>query len=57
MSSQYLDTAGKEEVVEIRSTTCKEDPCRVPIGGHATIEVDFVPSKWRSRNSAPAKDL
>lgn len=27
----------------LRSPTCKEDPCRVPIGGFAKLEVDFVP--------------
>lgn len=37
--------AGKQEVIEIRSTTCEEDPCRVPIGGRVILEVDFVPSE------------
>lgn len=27
----------------LRSTTCKHDPCRVPIGGFASLEVDFIP--------------
>lgn len=27
----------------LRSDSCATDPCRVPIGGHASIEVDFVP--------------
>ncbi|KAI1297916.1 Mite group 2 allergen Lep d 2 [Halotydeus destructor] len=36
---------GKKEVKEIRSSTCEEDPCRVPIGGHVIVEVDFLPRK------------
>lgn len=27
----------------LRSSSCKSDPCRVPIGGHASVELDFVP--------------
>lgn len=27
----------------LRSESCSSDPCRVPIGGHASIVVDFVP--------------
>jgi len=36
---------GSQEVTAIRSHSCKADPCRVPIGGHAHLEVDFVPKK------------
>ena len=29
----------------IRSSSCQGDPCRVPLGGHVDVEVDFVPTK------------
>jgi len=31
-----------KQVLALRSSTCKSDPCRVPIGGRANVEVDFI---------------
>ena len=28
----------------LRSDSCQSDPCRVPIGGHASVELDFLPN-------------
>ena len=32
-------------MTSLRSETCRTDPCRVPIGGHASVELDFVPDQ------------
>ena len=31
------------QVTALRSPTCQGDPCRVPIGGFASLEMEFVP--------------
>ena len=33
----------------LRSESCTSDPCRVPIGGHASVELDFVPNQTANK--------